>query len=438
MVYSFWDSFFWYWYAEGFSKIFNIFWYFFLLEAPRFLLMDFVILFFFFKKKSSRTEKEKRKRAYSEFMIENPLVSIIAPGKNEGKHIYKLVNSLNEQSYKNIQIVIVDDGSDDDTYLICKSLYDNGYIDVFLRNDDRGGKASAANLALKYAKGKFVVHLDADSSFDANAIENIILPFYMNKNVGAVGGNIKVRNGQKNICTSLQSVEYLQTISIGRMVTSYLGIYKIISGAFGAFRKDIIDRIGGWDIGPGLDGDITVKIRKMGYDVDFEHTAIGLTNVPEKFKTLSKQRLRWNKSLIRFRLRKHVDVFKPTANFNLPNFFALFENVFFNLILDMIWFIYIFDIIINNIDFLIYIIPLKFMLYGTASLLQYIVVLFISERWKEEIKNIVFVPLMMIYNGYYMRIIRTMAYIKEIFFYSSYKDPWNPEKSSKKAKEFGL
>jgi cellulose synthase/poly-beta-1,6-N-acetylglucosamine synthase-like glycosyltransferase len=398
--------------------------------------MDFVILFVYFRKRD--IGYDAREQARRQFLMENPLVSVIAPGKNEGKHIYKLVNSLNEQTYRNIQIVIVDDGSDDDTYTICKSLYENGYIDVFLRNDERGGKASAANLALRYATGKFVVHLDADSSFDTQAIENIIIPFYLDDKVGAVGGNIKVRNYDKNICTSVQAIEYLQTISVGRMVTSYLGIYKIISGAFGAFRKDIIDRIGGWDIGPGLDGDITVKIRKLGYKIEFEHTAVGLTNVPEKWNILSKQRLRWNKSLIRFRLRKHKDVFMPHANFNFSNFFALFENVFFNLILDVIWFFYIINIIIVNVDFLAFIIPLKIMLYGTASLLQFIVVLIISERWRQEIKLVIFIPLMMLYNGYYMRIIRTMAYIKEIFFLSSYKDPWNPQKSSAKAQEFGL
>jgi cellulose synthase/poly-beta-1,6-N-acetylglucosamine synthase-like glycosyltransferase len=436
-MYTFWDDFFWYWYSNGFEKVFRIFWYFFLLEAPRFLLMDFVVLFAYFRKRDK--DKGKREEARREFLFENPLVSVIAPGKNEGKHIYKLVNSLNEQTYKNIQIVIVDDGSDDETPLICKSLFDNGYIDVFLRNDDRGGKASAANLALRYSTGKFVVHLDADSSFDANAIENIIIPFYMDKTVGAVGGNIKARNFDKNICTSAQAIEYLQTISVGRMVTSYLGIYKIISGAFGAFRKDIIDRIGGWDIGPGLDGDITVKIRKLGYTIAFEHTAVGLTNVPEKWGVLSKQRLRWNKSLIRFRLRKHKDIYSPTsAAFNFSNFFALFENVFFNLVLDAIWFFYIINIIVVNVDFLAFIIPLKIMLYGTASFLQFLVVLAISERWRQEIKLLIFIPVMMIYNGYYMRVIRTMAYVKEIFFFSSYKDPWNPAKSSKKAQEFGL
>ncbi len=436
MIYTFWDDFFWYWYSNGFEKVFYIFWYFFLLEAPRFLLMDIVMMFVYYRTRHSKAKLYEEAR--QKLLFENPLISVIAPGKNEGEHIYKLVDSINKQTYTNIEIIIVDDGSDDDTETICRSLLKNGFIDVFLRNEVRGGKASAANLALRYSKGKYVVHLDADTSFDENAIERIIIPFYLDEHTGAVGGNIKARNQDEGIVTSLQSIEYLQTISVGRVVTSYLGIYKIVSGAFGAFRKDIIDRIGGWDIGPGLDGDITVKIRKLGYNIAFEPTAIGLTNVPNTFKKLSNQRLRWNKSLIRFRLRKHSDVFKAQASFNFSNFFALFENVFFNLILDVIWFFYIIQIIVVNVDYLAFIIPLKIMIYGTASLIQFLVVMSMSDRWKSEFKLIIYIPLMMIYNGYYMRVIRSMAYIKEIFFYSSYKDPWNPAKSSLKAKEYGL
>ena len=436
MIYTFWDEFFWYWYSNGFEKVFYIFWYFFLLEAPRFLIMDMVVLFAFYRgrRKNADIYEEARQKLY----FENPLISLLVPGKNEGAHIYKLVDSINKQKYTNTEIIIVDDGSDDDTPIICRSLLDNGLIQFFLRNDVRGGKASAANLALRYAKGKYIVHLDADTSFDNEAIERIIIPFYLDKNVGAVGGNIKVRNQDEAIVTSLQGVEYLQTISVGRIVTAYLGIYKIISGAFGAFRRDIIDRIGGWDVGPGLDGDITVKIRKMGYTIAFEPSAVAFTSVPSTFRRLTNQRLRWSKSLIRFRLRKHVDIFKPQSSFTFSNFFAIFENIFFNVILDIIWFFYMVTIIVNNIDHLGFIIPLKIMIYGTASFLQFLIVLALSKQWRTEIKLLIYIPLMMLYNGYYMRVIRTMAYIKEIFFYSSYNDLWNPAKSSAKAKEFGL
>ena len=78
-----------------------------------------------------------------------PLISIIAPGKNEGENIYKLVKSLNEQTYQKVEIIIVDDGSDDETPIIGRSLEKHGLIDKFVRNHMRGGKASAANLALR-------------------------------------------------------------------------------------------------------------------------------------------------------------------------------------------------------------------------------------------------------------------------------------------------
>ena len=100
------------------------------------------------------------------------------------------------------------------------------------------------------------------------------------------------------------------------MVVSKLGLYKIVSGAFGAFPKQLLMRLGGWDIGPGLDGDITVKIRKLRYKVLFEENALCLTHVPVTWKALTKQRRRWSRSLVRFRIRKHKDVWFPDRNFS--------------------------------------------------------------------------------------------------------------------------
>ncbi|MDN5330441.1 MAG: poly-beta,6-N-acetyl-D-glucosamine synthase [Bacteroidales bacterium] len=436
MLYTFWEDFFYYIEHEGFIRIINLFWYYFYIEAPRFLVFDLIILGVVLF--TSRRKQKVYERARYELLAENPLVSVIVPGKNEGKHIYKLVKGLREQTYTNLEFIIVDDGSDDDTYIICRNLIENGMIDMYLRNEERGGKASAANLALRYARGKFVVHVDADTSFDRDAIERLLIPFYVEDNVGGVGGNVKVRNYNDSILTSLQAIEYLQTISVGRMVTSYLGIYKIISGAFGAFRKDVLDRLGGWDIGPGLDGDITMKMRKLGYKIRFEPKAVSLTNVPTNLKALSNQRLRWSKSLVRFRMRKHSDVFVPQANFNFSNFFAIFDNIFYNFILDMTWWFYLINLIINNIDFLMFIIPLKFLIYTTAGYIQFFVSMALSERRSQEWKLFIFVPLMTLYTGYYMRVIRTMAYFKEIFWRSSYYDAWNPEKTSRKAMEIGI
>ncbi|WP_226913056.1 glycosyltransferase family 2 protein [Flavicella marina] len=425
-----------YWFVVGIQKFIRVFWFFVIFEFTRYIIIDYVIAILF--KISSKSRTKKFELARQQLFNENPFVSVIIPGKNEGKHLYKLTRSLAEQTFSNFELIIVDDGSDDETPIIGKNLEKLGLIDVFIRNDMRGGKASAANLALRYSKGKYIVHLDADCSFDRDAIEKVLLPFFFGENIAAVGGNVKVRNYKESLCAKLQAIEYLKTVSIGRIITSYLGIYKIISGAFGAFRKDVIDSIGGWDIGPGLDGDITVKIRKSGYNVYFQPDAICLTNAPAKFKVLTKQRLRWDKSIIRFRVRKHKDVYFPSANFNWLNFIALFENVFYNVVLDLLWWVYIIDIIVNYSSSLKFIIPMNFTLYFVMSYVQMLSIYIFSERREEEKYLWPYVILMTIYTGTYLRIVRTVAYYKEFFFKRSFEDPWNPYKSSIQAKRAGL
>lgn len=417
------------------ATFFRVYWYLFLVEIPRYLLFDYFILIMFYLRRFS--QRHLYREAKSRFWAESPLISVLAPGKNEGKNIYKLVKSLEAQTYRNYEIIIVDDGSDDDTPVIGRSLEKAGLIDLFIRNEVRGGKASAANLALRYAKGKYILHLDADSSLDRTAIERIITRFYMDDEIGCVGGNLKVRNSEDSLAATMQAIEYLMSISVGRIVTSYLGIYRIISGAFGAFKTDALKRIGGWDIGPGLDGDVTQKFRKMGYKVVFEDRAICLTSVPTSFAKLAKQRLRWSKSIIRFRLRKHIDVFLPTQNFTFLNMISSFENILFNVVFAFLWMFYMIDIIIHFPETLPFIIAIKLCIYTVVNYMQFFALLAISERWKQELKFLIYIPLKSIYNGYYMRIVRLMAYIKEMYFYSSYKDNWNPAKTSNKALEHG-
>lgn len=431
------DYFFHYISEVGTNKLVRIFWFFMIFEFSKLFVIDFLALIFIYIKR--KLTKKKRNEARRQLFLYNPLISIIVPGKNEGKHIFKLVSSLKEQTYKNYELIIVDDGSDDNTEQICKSLKKNNLIDVFIRNEVRGGKASGANTALRVAKGDYIVHLDADSSLDRDAIEQIIIPFYEIPDVGAVGGNVMVRNYKETLATTLQSYEYNDAISIGRMVSSYLGVYRIISGAFGAFRRDALEQVQGWDIGPGLDGDITVKMRKVGYKVVFEDRAVCQTSVPTTFKKLTKQRLRWDKSLIRFRLRKHKDVFIPNENFSFLNFLSFLENIFFTIILNLKWYFYIIDIVMNFPGILGMILVMNFFLYTCSNAFKLLMFNFFRERKNSPIYiYFPFIPLMVIYHGYYLRIVRSIAYIKEIFFKSSYKDAWNPEKTSIKAKQIGI
>ncbi|MEG1909749.1 MAG: glycosyltransferase [Bacteroidales bacterium] len=432
-IVHFWDSIFAFLGSWSWPMLLTTFWFFFFIEVPRYYLFDLVIIVY--RKMRWKYYLKKYQKAKLEFYHAMPFISILVPGKNEGKHIFKLVNSLREQTYKNFELIIVDDGSDDFTPQICRDLEKNGFIDRYLRNEINGGKASAANMGLYYAKGQYIVHLDADSSLDRDALEQILIPFYTDKQIKAVGATVKVRNQSHNLCTSLQALEYLETIMIGRMVTATLGIYRTISGAFGAFDTAMLRQVGGWDIGPGLDGDITQKIRKSGGEIGFAPKAICLTNVPTKFRLLTNQRLRWSKSLVRFRIRKHIDVLLPTQNFSFSNFFSNIENIIFNFLFDIIWLFYLINLLIQNQAFIIEIFFIKFCIMLVVGTLSFALVMWVSERKREEFPLISMVPFMVFYTGLYLRLVRIYAYLLEFFFFSSFRDPWNPSKSSRAIKE---
>lgn len=418
---------------EGWDFL-TYFWPFFLFDFTRYVLLDLVIIprYLWRRARDGARHRAARRALFNE----RPLVSVIAPGKNEGKHIPKLVQSLGRQTYRHVEIVIVDDGSDDDTPGICRRLLQAGKIDRFIRNEIRGGKASAANTALNYINGAYVVHLDADSHLAPDAIEQILLPFYLNTNVGAVGGDIRVANNLSSFSTRLQTIEYLKALSTGRTVSSELGILRIIAGAFGAFRTDVLTRLGGWDVGPGLDGDITVKIRKLGYRVVHRPEAACYTNVPDTFRKLAKQRYRWDRSMVRFRMRKHVDILTPDANFRLPNFIASAENIFYNFVLDVKWWVYIVQLSILFPRHLAIVLLINYALYTLSSVIEYIVALTLlgPSRRPVETHMAWYLPLAPLYTGLYLRTVRTFAYLMELLHKVSYNDRWNPWKVSSIAK----
>ncbi|MGM0444174.1 MAG: glycosyltransferase family 2 protein [Fibrobacterota bacterium] len=420
----------------NFYRFTRIFWFFIIFDFSRYILLEVVLILLISLKKL--IVKDRRRESFIALYRERPLISVIVPGKNEGKHIPALVRSLGKQNYKNYELIVVDDGSDDNTAEICRDLEKRGFIRHFFRNEVRGGKASAANLALRYSRGKYVVHLDADSNIEYNALEELVLPFYEDAKIGAVGGDVRVDNRFESLPTSLQALEYGKTISVGRQITSHLGMLRIISGAFGAFRMDILRRLKGWDIGPGLDGDITLKIRKMGYRVTFAQRSVCYTHVPTSFFALAKQRYRWNRSTVRFRLRKHFDLLQPTANFTILNALTVMDNLWFNLILNFNWWIYLFQITTEYTESAVYIFITNYILYIGSNILQYIFVLLLSPNrytFREDLKLFPFLPAMPLYTGWYLRTVRTYAYLMELLFKTSYEDRWNPWKVSRQARD---
>ena len=414
------------------AQILAYFWPFFFLDMLRYVIIEGIVLLKLGVQRSGYAVRMKlaRRQAFKE----KPLVSIIVPGKNEGKHIPRLVDSLKQQTYSNYELIIVDDGSDDDTEVLCRSLLQQNKIDQFIRNEQRGGKASAANIALQYCNGQYVLHLDADSHLVPQSIEFLVSYFYLYPKAGVVGGDVRVFNVSDSISTQLQNIEYSKSLMLGRTVASELAILRIVSGACGMFRLDLLQKIHGWDVGPGLDGDITLKIRKLNYEVIHCAEAECYTHVPNKFRKLSKQRYRWDKSMIRFRLRKHRDMLLPSAEFKFSNFYSVFENLFFNLFLDLKWFIYLIQVTTTfSGEKIVLIFIINYFLYFLSNVVQYFFIVYFKKLNNQDHDHHIalFLPLMPMYTGLYLRGVRTFSYLMEFFYKSSYNDPWNPWKVSK-------
>lgn len=394
----------------------RVFWGFVFLELPRYVFTDF---FVFFRSLLTR-------RVVIEKSNYVPKVSIIVPVLNEGETINLTLRSLLNQSYPNYEIIVVDDGSTDNTVDICQVLASQGKI-CFLRPRNRQGKSAALNHGLGFATGEFIIFMDSDSCIDRDALWVMTENMKENK-VGAVAGNLAVLNSHKNLLTRLQTIEYMTSMTIGRMFRSFVGILCIVPGAFGAFRKSLLKRVGGHEPGPGNDSDLTIRIRKLNYKVDFKPNAICSTMVPETVTTLALQRLRWDRNMVRNKIRKHSDVYAlKHANFNLGTLIGFADAIFFGCLLSILWLIYCFDIITNFEPDLEKIILANIILHMIARLVQFLIALFVTEDRKEKASLIIYIPFMSIYR-LFLRAVRITGTLQELLFRKSYQDTFAPRK----------
>lgn len=353
-----------------------------------------------------------------------PRLTVIVPGLNEERGMLQTIRSLMENRYPDLEIIVVDDGSTDRTFDLCRPLALSGAIRLF-RKSIPGGKSSAANLGLQMASGEVVVIVDSDTSFHSDALFRIVAPF-ADPRVGAVSGNVRVGNWRQNLLTRFQGVEYLHCIFMGRRLHSALHTLNIASGAFGAFRRSALLQIGGWDVGPGEDGDLTTKIRKAGYQILFAPEAVCLTKAPETLRAFVKQRLRWNRGVVRYRLRKHLNLANPFSHgFRLSNFFVVLDALLFRVFLPIAAVGYLFYMLFFHTGMLPLVALLAWSLYAVLNLLQVPLILHYSTNTREDA---ILLLTTFVLSPYHIldRTIRTIAIFQEFFLRSSYRDPYVP------------
>ncbi|KIC12872.1 glycosyl transferase [Leisingera sp. ANG-M1] len=220
-----------------------------------------------------------------------PKVAVIIPAHNEAKVIAQSVESVRASGYKNLEVIVVDDGSTDDTLI--EVLKFGHKSEVRLISQPNQGKWSALNRAILSCDAEFVVCIDADTQIRRNAITHLVKHF-MDPKVGAVAGKI-IAGNRVNILTRLQALEYATAQNIERKAFDLINGILVVPGAIGAWRVEALRKAGLFsDETLTEDTDLTIQVNRTGYTVVFEPKAKAYTEVPEKVGQLLKQRLRWS------------------------------------------------------------------------------------------------------------------------------------------------
>jgi peptidoglycan-N-acetylglucosamine deacetylase len=270
-----------------------------------------------------------RERYNNEF---TPFVSVIVPARNEEKVIVGTISALLNSDYPNFEILVVDDGSVDGTAARVKETF-GGNSRVRLFEVENRGKAEALNIGLTQSVSEIVIALDADTLFKTDTIRKLVRRFEL-KEVGAVAGNAKVGN-RVNMLTRWQALEYITSQNLDRRAFDALNCITVVPGAVGAWRRDLILKAGGFTSDTlAEDTDLTISIRRMGYDIAYEDKAIAFTEAPDGLRSFLKQRFRWTYGTLQS-VWKHRDAFFQRRYGSL-GFIALPNVVVFQLLFPLI------------------------------------------------------------------------------------------------------
>lgn len=281
-----------------------------------------------------------------------PPIALIAPAYNEELTIVESVEALLALHYPEFEVVVINDGSKDDTLRRLIDHYSlipvRRYYDLALENrpirglyanpahprllvidKENGGKADAMNAGINVARAPLVCVIDADTLLEPDALIRVVRPFIEDPvRTVAVGGTIRIANGcrveggrvvearlPRNILAMFQVVEYLRAFLMARLGLSQMQTLMIISGAFGVFRRASVLDVGGFSHNTvGEDMELVVKLhrfmrdQKRDYRIAYIPEPVSWTEAPESLSILANQRARWQRGSLET-YRKHRDMF---------------------------------------------------------------------------------------------------------------------------------
>ncbi len=252
----------------------------------------------------------------------NPRIAVLIPAYNEEKVIVRTVRSVLHSDYSNLHIIVIDDGSSDDTFEVAREAYTSeigtGHVNVLTKAN--GGKAAALNFALDQMDEEFYVGIDADTVIAADAISKLI-PHFGDPTIGAVAGNAKVGN-RVNLWTRWQALEYITSQNFERRALDLFNVVTVVPGAIGAWRTAPVKKAGGYPLNTvAEDADLTMNLLEQKFKVIYEDRALAFTEAPVDAKGLMRQRFRWSFGILQS-VWKHRAAFvrnKAMGLFALPN-----------------------------------------------------------------------------------------------------------------------
>ncbi|HEV2618338.1 MAG TPA: glycosyltransferase [Acidobacteriaceae bacterium] len=251
-----------------------------------------------------------------------PRVAVLIPAYNEEKVIVRTIRSVLMSNYKNIQVIVIDDGSTDDTYWTAVNAYSAeiaaGRVTVLTKPN--GGKADALNFAVDWIKEEIYVGIDADGVIAHDAITNLVCHF-ADPEIGAVAGNAKVGN-RVNLWTRWQALEYITSQNFERRALDLFDVVMVVPGAIGAWRTAAVKAGGGYHTNTvAEDADLTMNLLEQGYAVIYEDRALAFTEAPENMDGLMRQRFRWSFGILQaiFKHRGAIARRRAMGLFALPN-----------------------------------------------------------------------------------------------------------------------
>lgn len=298
-------------------------------------------------------------------------VTILVPAYNEGPVIAEAVGALLRSQYVELEVMVVNDGSTDDTLERVVEAFGMVPVDrvprarletepvrqvyastvdprVVLVDKQNGGKADALNAGLLHARFPLVCAIDGDTLLDPGALARLVWEFQSDPDTVAVGGIVRIVNGSdvrggrlldvrtpRSLVVNFQILEYLRAFLGGRIAWSRLGMLLIISGAFGLFRRDALVDVGGWDrTTVGEDAELVLRLHRRRKEegrscrVTFFPDPICWTEAPASLRVLCRQRDRWQRGLIEMVVRHRAMVGRRTyggvGTVALP-YFVVFE-----------------------------------------------------------------------------------------------------------------